>query len=191
MRKQRDYKAEYRRRLERGLARGLSKSQARGHPRRGEPRASDRDRLPPSSHEIEVAILAMHHGLGIGAAARDAGVNEKRLRTFIRRHNLATRKGRTWVMHDLRPRRVPVVSGHSHKSIIVQGYREASRAGRAWNAQGEFVRTNDLSDIVSLRGSGLTDIKGRFHQFETDPNNLHRYAAAHDEVFHEIYRVVS
>lgn len=39
MAKPRDYKAEYARRVRSAEARGLSRSQARGHPRKGEPKA--------------------------------------------------------------------------------------------------------------------------------------------------------
>lgn len=41
MAKARDYAAEYRRRIANAQARGASRSQARGHPRRGEPHLSD------------------------------------------------------------------------------------------------------------------------------------------------------
>lgn len=187
----RDYKAEYRRRVERGRERGLSASQARGHPRRGEPLASFADRLPQSTPEIESALRLMRDGAGIGKAARDAGVSEKRLRKFIRIRNLASRKGRVWSIHDPRPRRVPIVTGYQSRAVIVPGYNEAAKAGRAWDLQSRFVRTNDIALLDPLRGDGLTDLRGQFHPFETDPNALHRFASANDEAFHEIYKIVS
>ena len=38
--------------------------------------------------------------------------------------------------------------------------------------------------------AAVRDTAGRLHPLETDPNRLHRIAAADDQVFHEIYRLI-
>jgi hypothetical protein len=190
-RKRRDFREEYSRRLQRGRAKGLTKAQARGHPRKGEPRASDAGRLPKSSPEIESALRELRSGKSLKASAREAGVSEKRLREFIKVRRLASRKGRIWTIHDPRPRRVPVYSDGELRHFIVPGFYESSKAGAYWHAAGLFVRTNEIALLKQFEGQGLTDVKGHFHRFETDPNVVHRLAAANDEAFHEIYRIIS
>ncbi|HCR67269.1 MAG TPA: hypothetical protein DIW38_12295, partial [Oceanicaulis sp.] len=85
--------------------------------------------------------------------------------------------------------RLPVISQGQVKTIFVPGFKPASEAGRAWQAQGRFTQTNDIALLAPLQSDGVTDIHGRFHPFETDPNTLHRIAALEEPVFHEIYAI--
>ena len=48
-----------------------------------------------------------------------------------------------------------------------------------------------LSFYYRFKGDGVTDVKGRFHPFETDPNELHRLRQMDLPPFHEIYQVTS
>lgn len=191
MARKRDYKAEYKRRLERGLKKGLSLSQARGHPKAGEVPASSPQAKPRSDKKIEAAIRLMQTGMTMSDAARAEHVSPKRLSQFIHAHGIAKWRGRKWIMKDSRPRRVPHIKGSSATTVTVPDFANASRAGQYHNAVGRFVNTGDLSFIEPFEGDGLIDTKGRSHPFETDPNNLFRYAMKDEPPFHEIYQIIS
>lgn len=190
MARQRDYKAEYARRIARGKALGLSRSQARGHPRKGEPAASSAAAKPKLDDKTAFAIRQMHQGASMTAAARAASMSSKRLSKFIHAHKVARRKGNKWVMTDRLMRQVPMILDARTKAILVPGFDEASRVGKYHNAVGQFVRNPDPIILRPFEGKGVTDVKGRFHPFETDPNALIRYALKDEPEFHEIYQII-
>lgn len=190
MARKRDYKAEYRRRIERGLSKGLSRSQARGHPAITETSASG-VQAPNLDDQLEAALKAMRRGATQKAAAQSAGVSAERLRRFICGRQLAVRSGATWVLTDDCPRRVAIISRGQTRSVTVASFADAQKAGEYFHAAGEFLRSNDPIWLERFEGDGLTDIRGTFFPFETDPNALYRHAAADAPAFHEIYQIVS
>jgi hypothetical protein len=190
MARQRDYKAEYARRIARGKARGLSRSQARGHAKASEAQLRPKPVEDKSDARIEAAILAMNTGESLTGAARHARVSPERLRRFIVSQDMGVKQGRQWALADSRPRRVPIIKNTNIKAITVPGFDDASRVGQYHNQVGRFVRTQDLSVLQPFVGEGVTDISGKFHPFETDPNALIRYAMKDEPEFHEIYQII-
>ena len=191
MARKRNYKAEYQRRIARGLAKGLSRSQARGHPKAGEVLVSTGLKTPESDAKLEAAVKRLREGNSQSAAAKTVGVSANRLRRFTYGHRLAKRVGHAWIVTDERPRCVPTLTDGEVKSVTVPGFDEASKAGAYWNDAGQFIRTNEIDYIQPYIGDGLTDLKGRFIPFETDPNELHRIAAMDTPPFHEIYQIIA
>lgn len=185
----RDYKAEYRRRIERGLARGLTRSQARGHARACE-RPARKNRLELDPH-LEEAVRSINEGRSLTASARVHHVSRERLRRYIVALGIAKRVGRRWTMNDRRPRRTPVLTRGRQKSLVVNGFEQASLAGEHFSAAGAFVRTNDYTLIEPFIGKAVRSPQGREHPLETDPNELHRIAAMDTPPFHEIYEITS
>jgi hypothetical protein len=190
MARNRDYKAEYQRRIARGLARGLSRSQARGHPK-----ASERLIVPPPKTaapdpKLEAAFKRLRSGESLTKAAKSAHVSRERFRRFVKAKGLAQLEGRRWVITDKRPRKIATLTKGRQRELTVPTLQEASIAGAYWDAAGRFVRSNDLDLLTPYEGQGVTDAKGRFHPFETDPNELHRLAAMDAPAFHEIYEII-
>ena len=189
--RKRDYRAEYQRRIRHGLTRGLSRSQARGHPRASETLASKGVGVPEPDAGLEAAVRRLREGDSQRTAAKAEGISADRLRRFIYGHKLAERVGRRWVIKDERPRRVPTLTEGEVKAVTVPGFDEASKAGSYWNDVGRFIRSNQPEFLLPYAGDGLTDLKGGFIPFETDPNELHRIAAMDTPPFHEIYQIIS
>jgi len=186
----RDYKAEYRRRIERGLARGLSRSQARGHPVKAEVSASGVSAVEPTP-ELEAALKSLRRGSTQKGAAARVGVSVERFRRFLYANGLAEREGRAWTVTDDRPRRVQIIHQGESRSVTVPTFTDAQKAGAYHNAVGEFLRSNDLTWLEPFDGDGVTDIRGGFFAFETNPNALYRHAAADVPPFYEIYEIVA
>lgn len=189
MARPRDYRAEYRRRMERGKTKGLSRAQAAGHPKRGEPLATNRDRLPKATDQINAAIKRMSRGDTLRGAAKEAGASERQLRRFLKLRNMAARDGQRWKIYDRRPREVAVRTS-SGLSIVKTNLKGAEVAGYGWSVQGKALSKHDLDLLATLDGKGVIDVNGRFHPFETDPNALLRLASSEDDAFHEIYRIL-
>lgn len=187
--KKRDYKAEYQRRIERGLTKGLTRSQARGHAKAGEKVAGKARKPVQADEKLEDAYKALRRGTSLSKAAKKARVSRERLSRFVVQEGLAKWDKRKWVVTDKRPRRIPIISKGKQLEIIVAKLKDAVRAGAYWDAQARLVRSNDVSLLKPFKGKGVTDIKGKFYPFETDPNALHRLASMEGPVFHEIYQI--
>jgi len=141
--------------------------------------------------ELEAALKSLRRGSTQKTAAARGGVSVERFRRFLYANGLAEREGRAWTITDDRPRRVQIIQDGQSRSVTVPTFTDAQKAGAYHNAVGEFLRSNDLTWLKPFDGDGVTDMRGRFIPFETDPNALYRHAAADEPAFHEIYQIVS
>jgi hypothetical protein len=191
--RRRDYRAEYARRVQLGISKGLSRSQARGHARAGE-RPKPARRVVNRNSKEELAIKVMKGGLTLRDAARGFGLSEQHLRRYAKENVGATwdQRQRKWIIDDQRPRRFPVYSEGELKTLMLPPY-DASIAGSFMHAAREFLRTGDRQLLAPYDGQwrGVTDVLGRYHRFETDPNRLYELDSAGELNFPEIYRITA
>ncbi len=188
MARPRDYSAEYKRRMAKAAARGLTRSQGRGHARSGE--ASIRPRLERDRDSLEAALKAFRQSGNQSDAARSARISPERFRRFLRENSLAERRGSSWHFTDERLRRMQVMSDGDAKTLTLRGFDQASLNGRHLAAVGQFLGSNKIELLAPFIDQSVIDARGQSHPLETDPNVLHRLAAAGSEVFHDVYRLI-
>lgn len=188
MARTRDYKAEYQRRIANAARRGHSRSQARGHARSGEAPI----RVLASAHDarLEDALKALRRTSTQTAAAKSVGVSPERFRRFLRENVEIEGRGRSRKITDNRNREMAVISDGALHRRILRDFDQASLNGEHLNAVRAFLSSNDTDFLASFEGRAVIDAKGTSHLLETNPNALYRLAAAGDEVFHEIYRLI-
>ena len=189
MPRQRDYKAEYERRLANAAKRGLSRSQARGHARTGE--APLKPMKAGNDTRLESALKAFRQTGNRAAAAKSVGIAPERLRRFLRENVQIEGRGRSLKITDNRSREMTVFTDGTARVVRLRDFDQASLNGRHRSAVGEFLRTNELELLLPFEGRVVIDAKGKPHLLETDPNKLYEIAAQGDDVFHEIYRLIS
>ena len=181
----RDWSAEYKSRKERGLARGLSLSQTRGHARTGE--LPIRQAAARSAGRLHRGVKAfLKHG-SITTAAKDASVSAERLRREVYEQRIAQREGRR-VQRLVRE--ISIISRGRQRSIKA-GFDAASRVGTYLNAIDEFLKTNDVELLAPFAGEAVTDLSGKRHPFETDPNALYELSLTGSGTFEQVYRLTT
>lgn len=191
MARQRDFKAEYQRRIANATKRGLSRSQARGHARHGEAPVRARvDKAAPADDRLEAALKRLRQIGNQTRAAKEVGVSPERLRRFLRENVQIEGRGRTLKITDSRHREMLVISSGEVRRRILRDFDQASLNGEYLNAVKAFLTSNDIELLTPFEGRAVIDAKGKSHPLETNPNKLHRLAAAGSEVFEEVYRLV-
>lgn len=185
MARNRNYKLEYQRRITAGLSKGRSRSAARGHPRATDlpkpaPGAIDRDSA------LERALGHMRRGLSQSVAARLSGVSVEALRRHRLLHTKSLREGRRWVIFDLRPQGFWIAS-QSKLVAVTLANEEGSQVSTYWRAVNRFLDDGEHEHLWPFEGSGVYDVKGRYHPYETRPNVLRKMEAVDDLNFIEIY----
>lgn len=184
-RKARDYRAEYHRRIARGSAAGLSRSQARGHARSGE--APTKPSSKRDADRLARGIRTFLKGKSITGAAKDAGVSAERLRRALYEQRIAERVGRR-VQGKVRV--MTTISDGQRRTIKVD-FNGSSRVGTYLNAVDEFLKTNDVKLLSPFVGEAVTDLSGRRHLFETDPNVLYELGLTGSGTFEQVYRLTT
>lgn len=175
----------YRRRIDRLLAKGLSRSAARGHGKGGEPTAAGKPAKPDERLAEGFALVAS--GESVAGTAKQLRISTERLRRSIAERGDYVRQGRRHVFVPRVTNDFPMYSKGESIRVLVDD-ENAVRLGAYMAAVGKFWSTNQARHLAPFVGDGLTDVRGKAHPFETDPEELYALRAQGRPVFHQIYR---
>jgi len=161
-----------------------------GHPRRGEAYASSHHRRITFDPRLEEAREDVLGGVSLSRAARDYGASPERLRMYLQ--DSGVRKTRIgWsIKSDRRRRAIVLYSRGREVEVVLPGFTPAQQAGRFMAFAGIAVDKAEAQYLQPFIGKGVRDVKGTFHPFETDLNELFRLTSAGPIPDHLAYRFV-
>jgi hypothetical protein len=190
VKKPRDHANEYAHRIEEALSRGLSRSQGRGHPKATEALVSAKPPKPLSDEKLQHALGVLRQGKNLAKAAKSIGVSPERLRRIAVNKGAITKEDQGWIVRPDLPRRMPLYSRGREIAIVVGDFDTASLIGRYMSAVGQFLTSNNRALLMPFAGQSATDVKGKAHPFEVNPNALYRLASAGGDSFEQVYRII-
>jgi hypothetical protein len=168
------------------LAKGKTLSQARGHPKAGETYISGRIAKPDA--RIKAALARIKGGDTLAATAKSLHVSRERLKLAVSERGDYVRQGRRYHFIPRQRNDLPLYSNEESIRVLVDD-ANAILLGEFMAGVRKFLRTNRIEHLAPFLGGGVTDIQGRFHPFETDPEELYRLDAKGRAVFHQIYQL--
>jgi hypothetical protein len=119
-------------------------------------------------------LKGVRTGKNLERAAKSAHVAPERLRVYMRQTGVVEKqRGRWRVVEDHRRREMTFYSQGDVVTVMLPGYEPAAKVGRYLSAVSQFLTSNDPADLGPFAGDGVTDVRGRFHSFETRPNVLY------------------
>ena len=179
----------YRRRIQRALARGLSRSAARGHAKVGEPTASGA--ALKSDDRLAEGFARVASGESLTATASALRISRERLRRTVGARGEYVRAGKRYAFRPSVENDFPLYSDGRSMRVRVDD-DNATRLGAFMAAVGNFLANGkDLSLLAPFVGEGITNVRGRHHPFETDPEVLYELRAQGRPEFHQIYRTTN
>lgn len=178
----------YQRRIRRGLAKGHSRSVARGHGKAGEPMASG---LPVKRDDrLKTGFARVASGESLTGVARSVGVSRERLRRDIAERGAYVRHGKRYAFVPTVVNNFPLYSDGRLIRVFVDD-ENASRLGEFMAAVRQALATGQPNRLDPYVSEGVTDVRGKFHPFETDLETLYELRAKGRPQFHELYRNVN
>jgi hypothetical protein len=96
-------------------------------------------------------------------------------------------KARKSLRANRRTHRVRVPAATGMRSLTVRTKKDASLAGKYWNAVHKYVAQGDASELKGFEGARITSAQGRHLLLLTDLKTLNRLAGAGVLSFESIY----
>ena len=121
-------------------------------------------------------------------AAQDLHISPKRVRLFLLERGDYVRQGPRYHFIPRRRNDLPLYSNQGSIRVLVDD-ANASSLGEFMAGVRKFLRTNKIKHLAPFVGGGIADVKGKYHRFETNPEELYRLDAKGRAVFHQIYQL--